>query len=606
MSTTSFPSRTTTLLADRLLLALLVAATAWLSLTLARVPGSLAAVWVGNGVFVGWLLSRPTRLWPRYVAAGFLGELLVRQLTVAHAPQALGISLANLAEVLMVAGTVRRLIPDVGDPGQFLALGRIATGSTLVACAASGLVAASLATATSGTPFLGNFMTWYAAHVIGMVIVATFTLVVLREKLNLFRIASRRDFFVFLLVLVAVSGAVFYQPRYPLLFLTYPPLLWGAFRHRFAGVVIGVSLLALIGGIATALGFGPLLLVTGASDLEHTLLLQVFLAGACLMAFPVALAMAERTRLMSRTRSSELRYRMLADYSHDVVVRMRADGQRLYVSPSARDILGWEPEELLTSRWDLVHPDDRAMQQAAMARLFTSGQPNTAIYRLRHKDGHYIWIEAVSRPLPSEDRDDTMDIIYSGRDVSLRIAAEQALLATQRELETLARVDSLTGLPNRRQFDERLALAVARSQRLGLPVALLYLDIDHFKQINDSHGHGVGDQVLQVFAERLVGCVRAGDLAARLGGDEFVVLVEDALLPQAAEIIARKLIATMDVDIIVDGIRVRATTSIGIAHCPFRTSAEVLVAAADTALYGAKKAGRNTWQLVTVEGPQKQ
>jgi diguanylate cyclase (GGDEF)-like protein/PAS domain S-box-containing protein len=297
---------------------------------------------------------------------------------------------------------------------------------------------------------------------------------------------------------------------------------------------------------------------------------------------------------------------MLADYSHDVVVRMRADGQRLYVSPSAKDILGWEPDELLTSRWELVHPDDRAMQREAMARLFASGEPNTAIYRLRHKDGHYIWIEAVSRLLPSEEEEGTMDIMYSGRDVSLRIAAEQALLASQRELETLARVDSLTGLPNRRQFDERLALAVARSQRPGLPIALLYLDIDHFKQINDTHGHGIGDQVLHVFGKRLVGCVRAGDLAARLGGDEFVVLVEDALLPQAAEIIARKLIATMDVDIVADGIHVRATTSVGIAYCPFRTSAEVLMAAADAALYDAKKAGRNTCRLVTVEGPPKQ
>jgi diguanylate cyclase (GGDEF)-like protein/PAS domain S-box-containing protein len=508
--------------------------------------------------------------------------------------------------VLIVAGTVRRLIPDIDDPSHYFTLGRVATGSTLVACALSGLVVAGLATATFSTSFTRNFITWYAAHVVGMVIVAPFTLVMLRQGVKSIAVHERGAFVAWLLLFALVTGAVFYQSRYPLLFLLYPPLLWGAFRHRFAGVVVGVSLLALIGTFATAQGYGPLaLLRPGFDSLHHTLLLQVFIGTACLMTFPVALGMAERSRLMSRIRSSELRYRMLADYSHDVVVRMRADGQRLYVSPSAKDILGWEPDELLTSRWELVHPDDRAMQREAMARLFASGEPNTAIYRLRHKDGHYIWIEAVSRLLPSEEEEGTMDIMYSGRDVSLRIAAEQALLASQRELETLARVDSLTGLPNRRQFDERLALAVARSQRPGLPIALLYLDIDHFKQINDTHGHGIGDRVLHVFGKRLVGCVRAGDLAARLGGDEFVVLVEDALLPQAAEIIARKLIATMDVDIVADGIHVRATTSVGIAYCPFRTSAEVLMAAADAALYGAKKAGRNTCQLVTVEGPPK-
>jgi diguanylate cyclase (GGDEF)-like protein/PAS domain S-box-containing protein len=606
MIAASLPRRSIPLLADRLLLALLVGTAAWLSLTLTRAPGSVSAVWVGNGIFVGWLLSRPTRQWRGYLLVGFLTEVTVRLLVLGFLPQRLGSSVMNLGEVLIVAGTVRRLIPDIDDPSHYFTLGRVATGSTLVACALSGLVVAGLATATFSTSFTRNFITWYAAHVVGMVIVAPFTLVMLRQGVKSIAVHERGAFVAWILLFALVTGAVFYQSRYPLLFLLYPPLLWGAFRHRFAGVVVGVSLLALIGTFATAQGYGPLaLLHPGFDSLHHTLLLQVFIGTACLMTFPVALGMAERSRLMSRIRSSELRYRMLADYSHDVVVRMRADGQRLYVSPSAKDLLGWEPDELLTSRWELVHPDDRAMQREAMARLFASGQPNTAIYRLRHKDGHYIWIEAVSRLLPSEEEDDTMDIMYSGRDVSLRIAAEQALLASQRELETLARVDSLTGLPNRRQFDERLALAVARSQRPGLPIALLYLDIDHFKQINDTHGHGVGDQVLRVFAERLVRCVRAGDLAARLGGDEFVVLVEDALLPQAAEIIARKLIATMDVDIVADGIHLRATTSVGIAYCPFRTSAEVLMAAADAALYGAKKAGRNTCQLVTVEGPPK-
>jgi diguanylate cyclase (GGDEF)-like protein/PAS domain S-box-containing protein len=602
----SHPPRRMTLLADRLLLALLVGTAAWLSLTLTRAPGSVSAVWVGNGIFVGWLLSRPTRQWRGYLLAGFLTEMTVRLLVLGFLPQRLGSSIMNLGEVLIVAGTVRRFIPDIGDPSHYSTLGRVATASTLVACALSGLVVASLATATFGTPFSRNFTTWYAAHVVGMVIVAPFVLVVLRQGMASIAVHERGAFVTWILLFALVTGAVFYQSRYPLLFLLYPPLLWGAFRHRFAGVVVGVCLLALIGTFATAQGHGPLALLPARfNSLHHTLLLQVFIGSACLMTFPVALGMAERSRLMSRIRSSELRYRLLADYSHDVVVRMRADGQRLYVSPSAKDILGWEPDELLGSRWDLIHPDDRAVQRDAMARLLTSGQASTAIYRMRHKDGHYVWIEAVSRPLPSESGDGTIDIIYSGRDVSLRIAAEQALLASQRELETLARVDSLTGLPNRRQFDERLALAAARSQRPGLPVALLYLDIDHFKQINDSHGHGVGDQVLRMFAKRLAGCVRAADLASRLGGDEFVVLVEDALLPEAAEIIARKLIAIMATDIVVDGTRVRATTSIGIAYCRFRTNAEDLMAAADAALYRAKEAGRNTWQLVSVEGPEK-
>lgn len=591
--------------ADMAMLALLVAVAAWLSLWLSlqptHAPDTAAAVWVGNGLFVGWLLSRPSRRWPGYLAAGFLAEALVRQWSGDYLLQRFEISLANLVEVLIVAGAVRRLVPDVGDPRGWLALGRIATGSTLVACAVSGLVAAAIMSATFGTAFKVGWLSWYGAHVIGMVVVAPFTMIVLREGWASLEIGWRADIVGWGLVLIAVAGGVFAQTRYPLLFLAFPPLLWGAFRHRFAGAVIGVSLLAAIGGIATALDRGPLA-IAGLSDPQRALLLQVFLGTACLTTFPIALAMAERARMTSRVRDSEQRYRMLADYSHDLVVRMRADGEPLYVSPSARDILGWEPQELLQSRWDLIHPEDRIIHLEAMAAVVASGEPGTATCRLRHKHGHYIWIEAVARPIPSADDDGTMNIIYAGRDVSQRIAAEQALLASQRELETLARVDSLTGLPNRRQFDERLALAVARSQRPGLPVALVYLDIDHFKQINDSLGHGAGDHVLRTFARRLLGSVRAGDLVARLGGDEFAVLVEDAALPDAAKAIARKLIATMAEAITVDTTSAQATTSIGIAFCSGRTRAAELMAAADAALYRAKKAGRNTFELISIPG----
>ena len=194
-----------------------------------------------------------------------------------------------------------------------------------------------------------------------------------------------------------------------------------------------------------------------------------------------------------------------------------------------------------------------------------------------------------------------MDIIYAGRDVSQRVAAEQLLRSSQLELEKLARIDSLTGLANRRQFDERLALGLARSRRQHLPIALLYLDIDHFKRINDSLGHSAGDRVLQIFAERLRGCVRAGDLAARLGGDEFAVLVDDAGSPQTAESIARKLIDTMAQDMRHGEASIPVTTSIGVAYAARATDQAALMSSADKALYAAKDAGRNTYRLVTLD-----
>lgn len=588
---------------DRAAMTLLVGITAWLSLTLARGPGELAAIWIGNGIFTGWLLARPTSMWRGYVLLGLAAHIAAHLVAGYSALHAASMGISDLVEVLIVAGVVRRLVPDVGDPKRWISLGGIAIASTLVACAVSGLLGASITSAIYGNSLAMNFISWFAAHVVGMVIVATATLVVLREGLDFAGAPGRRwAFLASMLLLAGVSIAVFHS-RYPVLFMAYPPLLLGAFRHRFAGVATGVILLTIVGSAATAMGRGPLWLVEDIGAAGRIALLQLYIAGGCLMTIPVALATAERKRLTARVRESEHRYRMLADYSHDVIVRMRADGERLYVSPSAKDILGWSPDEMLGSRWDLVHPDDRDRQVRAMAEVIASGQPKTAIYRVRHKDGHYVWVEAVTRPIPSEDRAGEQDIIYAGRDVTRRVVAEQALEESRLELERLARIDTLTDVANRRQFDECLSLTLMRMRRQGFPVALMYLDIDHFKRVNDTHGHAAGDEILRVFARRLLGSVRSTDLVARLGGDEFAVVIEDALLPQAAEVIARKLIKAMHVPIAVDDQRLDVTTSIGIAYSSAPTDVTTLMSAADSALYEAKKAGRNTYRVQAIDDP---
>lgn len=587
---------------DLLLLTLLIAATSYFSLALTRVPSGVAAMWVSNGLMVGWLLSRPSPTWRGYLVAAFVAGASARALAGDGLARACVLAFANVVEVLIVAGTVRRYFDDVGNPSRWLQLGRIATTSALVACAVSGLLAASVVSLLEPTPFVEFLTVWYPAHLIGMVLVATLTLVAQREGAGLLGLPGRRAGFALNMLLIAlVVGAIFSQSRFPVLFLALPPLLWAAYRHRFPGVLIGIALLAVISATATALGHGPITLARDLSETERVFLVQVFIGTACLLTFPVALVMAERARLAAKVRKSELHYRMLADYSHDVVVRMRADGRRLYVSPSSRDVLGWEPAEMLAPGMVIVHPEDRETQLRAISGVMATGEAVTVAYRLRHKDGHYVWMEAVARPIPSANHDGTMDVILAGRNIDKRVAAQESLKASQRELEQLARADSLTGLPNRRMFDERLALALARSHRHRTALALLYMDIDYFKRINDSLGHLAGDAVLKDFAQRLSTCVRTEDLVARLGGDEFVMLVEDAATAEGAEVIARKLIGCVSRPSQVDGADTTVTTSIGIAFCLRATDAEELLWYADKALYVAKGNGRNTFHLVTME-----
>ena len=164
------------------------------------------------------------------------------------------------------------------------------------------------------------------------------------------------------------------------------------------------------------------------------------------------------------------------------------------------------------------------------------------------------------------------------------------------ELLRLARFDALTGLPNRRQFDERLSEAMARTRRAHQPIALLFLDIDHFKTINDSLGHAAGDVVLKEFARRLVDTVRVTDAVARLAGDEFVIILDAAAVQ--AEHMARKIVLAVRGDFFIDGQTRMVTTSIGVAlfEGDAMTPSE-LIARADAALYSAKGAGRDGYRV---------
>lgn len=169
----------------------------------------------------------------------------------------------------------------------------------------------------------------------------------------------------------------------------------------------------------------------------------------------------------------------------------------------------------------------------------------------------------------------------------------------ERQLHALAHSDHLTGLPNRRSFEERLAQAIARSRRSAMPLALVYLDVDHFKQVNDTLGHAVGDAVLREFGRRLSATVRTTDTVARLAGDEFVVVLEQVGSPLECDRIANKLLDAIRPPFEVEGHTLWITSSMGIAWCP-RPEQGSMAQAADQALYHSKHAGRNTASVLVV------
>jgi diguanylate cyclase (GGDEF)-like protein/PAS domain S-box-containing protein len=217
-------------------------------------------------------------------------------------------------------------------------------------------------------------------------------------------------------------------------------------------------------------------------------------------------------------------------------------------------------------------------------------------------DVHYLvpatnrsgWVSSVYRP-HLDEAGNVVGVVGLIRDITARKAAEQ-------QIEYQAYHDALTGLANRRLFQEHLSLALALAQRRNSIVAVLFLDLDHFKLVNDSLGHSVGDALLREVAQRLKATVREGDTVARVGGDEFTIVLQDLPRSDAAAVVARKVLRTVAAPMDVEGHRLYVTTSIGITLFPDDgDDAETLLKNADTAMYRAKSEGRNSYQMATRE-----
>jgi|HubBroStandDraft_6_1064221.scaffolds.fasta_scaffold31695_3 diguanylate cyclase (GGDEF)-like protein/PAS domain S-box-containing protein len=294
----------------------------------------------------------------------------------------------------------------------------------------------------------------------------------------------------------------------------------------------------------------------------------------------------------------ERAYRLLAENSADVIMWIGPDSKRIYVSPSVRDLTGYEPDELIRgSHGELVHPNDRAEWKASVARSLKSGKTQT-IYRMTRKDGSSVWVEATRRRLPDGG------FVSTTRDVSARKQAEDQLAEANRRLEVLARQDGLTGLANRRQFDETLEAEFRRAIRDKTPLSLIMIDVDRFKAFNDSYGHPAGDHCLTRIALVLGDTAnRPADLAVRYGGEEFALLLPNTSRAGALAIAERARCSVRSLEIEHrDTPEKIVTISLGVAWLVpghGQNEARDLVKAADVALYDSKARGRDMVSSVT-------
>ncbi len=290
-------------------------------------------------------------------------------------------------------------------------------------------------------------------------------------------------------------------------------------------------------------------------------------------------------------RQSEARFQTLVQNASDVILIARPDTTIVYQTPSVKRILGYEAGELEGVRLaSLLHENeaDKALTGYGGIAL----QANTSAtfeWRIRHADRSWRHVEVVANNLLD---DPTVEgVVLTMRDVTERKGLED-------ELKHQAFHDALTGLANRALFWDRLEHALTRSARSLTSLAVLFIDLDDFKLINDTMGHGAGDELLMAVAGRLTGALRAGDTGARFGGDEFAVLLEETEDPEDACLLAQRLLDDLKPAFDVSGRSVRCHASIGIAYSKTGTEDPAeLLQAADVAMYAAKSRGKNCYEM---------
>ncbi|HMK63715.1 MAG TPA: diguanylate cyclase, partial [Acidimicrobiales bacterium] len=323
------------------------------------------------------------------------------------------------------------------------------------------------------------------------------------------------------------------------------------------------------------------------------------LMGTFVLVFVIRMAgatMQQKEEAEDSMRVSEDRFRSLVQNSTDTTLVMGAEAVIVYASPATMSLLGRRPEEILGIRaTELVHPEDRARVETQLGALLQTVSVTEPIqFRMCHANGTYRHAEAVVSDL--RENPSVGGYVANLRDISERKEAES-------QLAHAALHDPLTGLPNRTLILDRADQMLVRARREFRPVAALFVDLDNFKDINDSLGHEAGDKVLQAVAARFVGILRASDTVGRLGGDEFVVLAEGASLGAGPEMVAERLHATLHEPFHLEGfatLPLTVTASIGIAGGQ-RNSAHELLRDADIALYRAKALGKNRSALFQPE-----
>jgi diguanylate cyclase (GGDEF)-like protein/PAS domain S-box-containing protein len=553
-------------------------------------------IWVANGLMLTYLLLAPRWRWPGYLLAGS-AAMVVGSAAIAEPWQTnLLYNALNVVEILIGALLLRAKstqLPRFTDRGY---LARFVGYAVLAGPVTAGAILSAVMAVRYQTPPLRTFLDWMIGDGLGAaVMVPTFAAIFATRFRNA---ADITRYWHYPVVLIAVTLIAFSQSRVPLLILVFPLLVLVLMRLGLGWAALATLFVAAAASWNSLHGLGPFAISGSVFSIASSLQLQFFVACCIFTVYVVSVILEDRDATAFRLEEMASVHSLVTDNSRDVILIASLDGLCTYVSPAVEGMNGWKPSELINrSLADQTHPEDRAKVEDAVLSVRHRSQMAIIEYRTQMRNGEYIWVESSFLMFRDRRTRVPAGILSIVRDVSERKRSEKLLHQAYQALEELAVKDSLTGVANRRRFDECLTQQWSRSMRVQRPISLLLIDADHFKQHNDSYGHLSGDRCLKWIAEAITEVVRRPeDVVARFGGDEFAVILPDTDGFGAAEVGAkirtshRRRVAENQEDPMG-----AVTISIGCATAIPQTGehAEALLQSADEALYEVKRNGRD-------------
>ena len=565
-----------------------------LSLYATKGADNIAAVWPPSGYFLALLLLMPRGA----QAASFVGmaaaSLAANILGGTPPLVSAAFTLANASEAFAALWLIRR---RHAIELSFMAPRPV--GDFCIATLAASTLSASVATALAGKG-VDFFFSWLTTVALGMLIVTPPIVMLARmidtKALDNMSARMKSEAILILTAAAAVTATAFSQAHFPTTFLPCIAVVAAAYRLGPFGAATGMLIVTIIASLLTGQGAGPIAVIDD-SQKVRVLFLQFYLLALLFTTLPLAALLVVQRRLAKRLEQSN--GWLVQAEAAALVGHWRVDLVRWTIqwSDQTYRVHGLEPGTPVDVDYSVEQyvEEDMAAVRKILAEAVRTGEPFEYQGRIRRTDGEIRYVKSHGS-IEKSRGGKAVGIFGTVQDVTETVENARILEAARSAAERVANTDMLTGLPNRRHTLAFLERALVGAREHGAPLAVAIFDIDHFKRINDAHGHAVGDDVIRRVSQRAKAALRDGDMVGRIGGEEFVCILQRSSA-QAAEIVAERVRKAVETGTAEETDVPDTPISIGLALYDGDHDAEELLHRADQALYTAKRDGRNRLRM---------